>query len=221
MIKELVKIANRLDKIGLSKQSDIIDILIKKIASEDNEKEIAEESMEFGNDRLALIAQKTFDWFVTHNYGSSARNPTGGGNMVYRLDKRRLTSFDPELFSYLDSQGREIEIYFKIPSPIGDSLIEKWYLSAGEPGSEAYEKHKNLLDNSDIRMWKKYYSWAKAYNIDGKKIIIVEIYLGPEEWNMTREFDGSIDKIKSFLAKNSSYRSAIISEITRALRDVV
>lgn len=40
MIKELIKMANHFDKIGLSKQADIIDILIKKIASEDNEEEI-------------------------------------------------------------------------------------------------------------------------------------------------------------------------------------
>ena len=40
MIKDLIKMANHFDKIGLSKQADIIDILIKKIASEDNEEEI-------------------------------------------------------------------------------------------------------------------------------------------------------------------------------------
>jgi hypothetical protein len=40
MIKDLIKMANHFDKIGLSKQADIIDILIKKIASKDNEEEI-------------------------------------------------------------------------------------------------------------------------------------------------------------------------------------
>ena len=31
MIKDLIKMANHFDKIGLSKQADIIDILIKKL----------------------------------------------------------------------------------------------------------------------------------------------------------------------------------------------
>lgn len=40
MIKDLIKVANHFDKIGLSKQADYVDNLIRKIASENNEEEI-------------------------------------------------------------------------------------------------------------------------------------------------------------------------------------
>jgi hypothetical protein len=61
MIKNLIKIAEQLDKNGFSKEADIVDIIIKRVASENLESEDVTESNLTPEEFDAMISGTSFE----------------------------------------------------------------------------------------------------------------------------------------------------------------
>jgi len=99
MLKELVKVANRLDYLGLQKEADILDQIIKKMASEEmseeerinrSAKKIAEEKLEYFTDENPgateeEIAAKLEEYIDLAKHMYNVSYPIAGGSYAFLL----------------------------------------------------------------------------------------------------------------------------------------
>ena len=148
MLKELIKVANKLDSVGLSKEADVIDGLIKKIATTE------------GLLHYAPVTEEEYKW------GPYAK-PQGRleldmSKMMYRGPRndymplwdfcRKLMSLDPKEFpdanGLAEYYGRRLE-----GRQSKYDINVKFELSPQEDAVKLYAAYPHIRDGSEPRQW--------------------------------------------------------------------
>jgi len=161
MLSKLAKIANRLDSIGLTKEADVLDAFIRKVAASDNIELVAADIANNINDEYPGIGRDDFaKEFVRRLSGSTAKpsvdfNHQWSGNAAEAMALKQWNLLQSKV-SHSDKSSVSAtgwEKYIVAAGTIGNAVKEAWakYTQSGAAGVDSSFKSFTSWYNNQLK----------------------------------------------------------------------